>query len=340
MAESTEAAQSVGSIETSLFVLEEAVRGTFTHNIRSLQSSLDVLSTRCAQLAYAIMGVQGRIIFTGVGKSAHIGRKLASTFASLGLPSFFMHSTEALHGDLGMTMPGDMVIALSKSGANEDLLLLLPILRQQGVMTVLFSCALTSLCEEVDFHLHVPCKLEDPRCMYAPTTSASLMLIAGDAIAVSIAHVRGYTNADFARRHPGGALGRSLLLTVAHLMQKDDLPCISADSLFMQVIHAVTVRRLGVAIVKDAQAELVGIITDGDLRRACELRGPQVFDLRAKDIMRACPHTITEHTRAWDALQTMRTSKITSLVVVDKQGAVVGLVHIHDILRAGIGDAA
>jgi len=289
-----------------------------------------------------IVKTDGRLVFSGMGKSGHIGRKLVATFSSMGTPSLFLHPAEALHGDLGMIMPNDFFVALSKSGTGSELNQIIKILSMQGNKTALICCRDGLLGSIADLVVKLPLEREACNMNLAPTSSSTVMIAFGDAVCVAVSKLIGFQKHDFARTHPCGALGKQLLATVdSFLCKSDDLPFVTLSDSFQSVIVTATEKKFGVAIVVDEEKNLRGIITDGDLRRACEL-GPNLFDKTAKEIMSADPKTISAGIKAYDALKIMERYNITSLLVVDDRNSdsvgkkVVGLVHIHDLVKAGI----
>lgn len=286
-------------------------------------------------LVQEIMQTRGRIVFSGMGKSGHVGRKLSATFSSTGTPSLFLHPSEALHGDLGMVHPSDYFIALSKSGTGKELEQVLKVLKLQGNKTALICCASGILSTTVDLTVQLPFEREACELNLAPTSSSTMMIAFGDAIAVTVSKTKGFESNDFARTHPAGALGKKLLCTVESFMYKEtELPFVQPQTPFSELIVHISQKKLGVGIVVTPHKNLLGIITDGDLRRACEI-GPELFNKTAGDIMHQNPKTIDQQAKAYRALEIMEQFNITSLVVL-QDTKVVGLVHIHDLIKAGI----
>ena len=287
-------------------------------------------------LVQKIMQTKGRIVFSGMGKSGLVARKLVATFSSIGIPSLFLHPSEALHGDLGMVQPEDLFIAISKSGTGKELEQILHVLQSQGNVTSLMCCADGILSGMVDVAVKLPFTKEACQLNLAPTSSSTLCMAFGDALGVVVSKLRGFGKKDFAKFHPAGALGKRLLLKVTSLMNKvDELPLLQKDTSFDNLLVAITKKKLGVGIVVDADKKLLGVITDGDLRRACK-NGKAVFDKTAHDIMTINPKVLNKDTMAYEALQIMEQFNITSLVVLDDAKQVVGLIHIHDLVKAGI----
>ena len=286
-------------------------------------------------LVEKVLKTSGRVVFSGMGKSGHICRKLAATFSSMGTPSLFLHPSEALHGDLGMVHQNDFFIALSKSGTGKELGDVISGLHAQGNETALICCREGALASVVDLVVTLPFEREACEMNLAPTSSSTLMIAFGDAVAVAVSKAIGFEQKDFARTHPAGALGQKLLRTVDSFMyKKDELPLVDTSTSFQDLLVITTRKKLGLAIVVDKNNFLQGIITDGDLRRGCEL-GPELFTKCAKDIMTINPKTIKSGEKAYTALQVMEEFNITSLVV-QTDDCVVGVIHIHDLVKAGI----
>ena len=286
-------------------------------------------------LVQQIFAATGKIVFSGMGKSGWVARKLVATFSSLGISAFFLHPTEAVHGDLGAVQSGDLFIALSKSGTGWEFEYILPVLQARSITTALLCCSMGNLTDKVDIVVKLPFQQEACALGLAPTSSSTMMMAYGDALAVVVSRLKRVTKQDFARNHPAGALGKKLLLTVRSFMiQSDALPIIAPEMTFQETVFTITNKKCGVGMIVDAEQQLLGIITDGDLRRACA-RGPEVFAATALDIATRKPKTLTIDVLAYVALETMEEFNITSLVVLD-QGRVAGLVHIHDLIKAGL----
>ncbi len=311
-----------------------------THLAHNIPNNIQTLISK-------IINTQGKIVFSGNGKSGIIARKLVATFSSLGIPSFFLHPSDALHGDLGMIQKTDLFICLSKSGNGKEFEHIFSFLKTQKNTSVLLCCDKGTLYNKADLALLLTLKKEACPLNLAPTSSSTLMMAFGDALAIAINEQKGFTQNDFARFHPAGTLGKKLLMTVNDLMYKEsDLPFLYPESAFANILVAITGKKLGVGIVVNHDKKLLGIITDGDLRRACKL-GPVVFTKTAADIMTPQPKTIHAGMQASKALAYMETHKITSLVVTDipttittkhknKTNIVTGLLHIHDLIKAGL----
>ncbi len=280
----------------------------------------------------------GRVIVTGIGKSGLIGRKIAATLASTGTPAYFLHPAEGVHGDLGMLARGDILLALSNSGETEELLAILPAIKRLAVPVVLLTGRpdgpLARMCEVV---LDVAVPQEACPMNLAPTSSTTAALAMGDALAMALLELRGWSPEDYAELHPRGALGWRSLVRVADLMHTGAaMPVVAADALLKDVVEEMTRKRLGMTTVVDRAGRLVGVITDGDLRRLL-LRGEPAGTQRAGEVATSAPKTVAADAMAAHALDVMeRSGPITSLVVVDDAGRPAGVVHIHDVLRAKI----
>lgn len=278
---------------------------------------------------------KGRIIVTGIGKSALIGRKIVATFNSTGTPSIFMHAADAIHGDLGIILPKDVILCLSKSGETAEIKALLPILKARGntliAMTSRQDCYLST---QSDFCLHTPVQQEADPNNLAPTASTTAQLVMGDALATTLLQLRGFNANDFAQLHPGGLLGKQLHLKVSDLCHYNDRPTVVETANIRQTIVEMTSKRLGCTVVVDHNNKMKGIITDGDLRRMLEEK-EDVTHLCASDIMTPNPRGIQKEALATAALELMSQYSITQLVVMDKE-EYFGVVHLHDLIREGM----
>lgn len=319
-------------------IIEEA-RRVIRIEAEALQSLADSLDGSFEQAVRMILASKGRVIVTGMGKSGLIGQKIASTMASTGTPAFFLHPAEALHGDLGMIIRGDVVIAISNSGETEEVLRILPIVKRIGAELVAMTGRPGStLARSGDIHLNIAIKEEACPLGLAPTASTTATLAMGDALAVALLVERGFKAEDFALFHPGGALGKKLLLTVSDLMHAGPaLPLVTTTVLMREALFEITSKKLGCTGVVDADGGLVGVITDGDLRRALE-KGVDFLEQPASGLMNRTPKRILAADLAARALQQMEKYSITSLFVFesDDAAAPVGIVHLHDLLKAGI----
>jgi len=285
-----------------------------------------------------ILASSGRVVCTGMGKSGHIARKIAATLASTGTPAFYVHPGEAGHGDLGMITDVDVVLALSYSGESDEVLMLLPVLKRQGnKLITMTGRPNSSLAREADVHLDVSVPAEACPLALAPTSSTTASLALGDALAVALLDARGFTADDFARSHPAGALGRRLLLHISDIMHAgDDVPRISADASVSEALIEMTRKRLGMTAVVDDDGRLIGLYTDGDLRRTLDDAGVDLRHTRIAEVMTRSPKTIGSDSLAVEAAQLMEAHKISGLLVVDADRNVVGALNIHDLLRARV----
>ena len=294
------------------------------------------LDERFAQAVQRMLQVSGRAVVMGIGKSGHIGRKLAATLASTGTPAFFVHPAEASHGDLGMVTPQDLVLAISNSGESTELTAILPMLRRLGVpLVAMTGGAQSTLARHADIVLDSSVEREACPLNLAPTTSTTVQLALGDALAVALLDARGFRAEDFARSHPGGALGRKLLTLVGDVMRAGaELPVVAPEASFSALMREMSAKGLGCAAIVDAQGTLQGIFTDGDLRRRIEA-GADLRTATAGAVMHAGPRTIAPSALAADAAAMMEEHGITSVLVVE--GArLVGLVHVRDLMRAKV----
>lgn len=284
-----------------------------------------------------IAETDGRVVLTGMGKSGLIARKIVATMNSTGTPAIFMHPTDALHGDLGMVRKGDIIILISKSGNTEEMLNLLPLLKRIGIVIIGMLGNLNSkLAKECDIVLDISVYEEACPHDLAPTASTTASLAMGDALAVTLLEMKGFTPEDFALLHPGGSLGKRLSLYISEIMYKgDDIPIVSPDTNVTDVIYEITSKRLGTTLVLDKDKSLKGIITDGDLRRSLN-KSLEIKNLKASDIMSKNPKTIREDFLASFALSQMEKYNITSLPVIDKSENIVGIIHLHDLVKLGL----
>lgn len=284
-----------------------------------------------------ILNCKGRTIVTGMGKSGHIGNKIAATLASTGTPSFFVHPGEASHGDLGMITRDDVVIGISNSGSSSEIVMLLPMLKRMGIPLISMAGKPDSpLAQAANVHLDISIASEACPLNLAPTTSTTVTLAMGDALAVALLEARGFTAEDFAFSHPGGALGRKLLLKVEDIMHKDgEVPKVGADTQLSQALVEMTEKGFGMTTVTDSSGHLLGVFTDGDLRR-CVDQGADLGTATMSQVMSANPKTVHHNMLAAEALGIMESRKITALIVEDDGHRPIGVIHMHDILRAGV----
>ncbi|ENX46238.1 KpsF/GutQ family sugar-phosphate isomerase [Acinetobacter oleivorans] len=310
--------------------------------LRIEQQALDVLATQINdsfnQACEILLQCKGRVVITGMGKSGHIGRKMAATFASTGTPSFFMHPGEAGHGDLGMLVRGDVLIAISNSGKSDEIMMLMPLIKHLGVPLITISRTDKGpMPQNADIALTLGESDEACPLGLAPTSSTTATLVLGDALAVALLEARGFTADDFARSHPAGALGKRLLLHVKHLMHTgDELPKVSPDTPMNQVLYEISNKRLGLTTIVDKQEHLLGIFTDGDLRRLIDKQQGFDVNLPVSEVMTKKPSTISQEARAVEALQQLNLKKISQFVVVDDQNKVIGVISMHDLIQAGV----
>lgn len=281
---------------------------------------------------------KGRVVVTGMGKSGLVGKKIAATLSSTGTPAFFMHPAEASHGDLGMVTSDDVIIAISNSGETEEIINLIPFLKRFNVTLIsLTGNTDSTLSKAADVTIDVSVKEEACPMGIVPTASTTATMAMGDAIAVALLIKRGFKEEDFAFFHPGGSLGKKLFIKVKDLMHTGDaLPVVLPDTPMIRAIMEISSKRLGVTIVADDDRRVLGIITDGDLRRGVEKWGKEFFDMKAGEVMTVKPKTIFEDDLAVRALSVMEKHSITSLIVPDAEGKAKGLIHLHDILKQGI----
>lgn len=318
-----------GSLELARKVLEIEAQA-----IRSLRDRIGDSFVEALEL---ILASSGRVVVSGIGKSGHIARKMASTLASTGTPAFFVHAAEASHGDLGMIRPEDVFICISNSGESPELLSIVPMVKRQGAKLIAITGQPDStLARESDVHLDAGVEQEACPLNLAPTASTTAALALGDALAVALLDARGFSEADFARSHPGGSLGRKLLTHVSDVMRKgDEIPSVPFGATLTEAIFEITRKRLGMTAVLGKDGKVAGIFTDGDLRRTVE----KVDDLKSAkvaDVMSAAPQTIRPESLAVEAVELMERRKINQLLVVDTQGTLVGALNMHDLFRAKV----
>ena len=278
----------------------------------------------------AILECSGKLIVCGMGKSGIIGKKIAATMASTGTPSFFLHPAEAYHGDLGMIESEDIVLLISNSGETDEVLKIIPFLKEQGNVTVAMSGnPRSTLAKNSTYHLNIYVEKEACPLQLAPTSSTTATLVMGDALAITLMKLRDFKESDFAQFHPGGSLGRRLLTRVEDVMKRDNLPIVSRDSSIKEIINIVSKARLGLAVVQE-NSSIIGIITDGDIRRAMEEFEETFFSLKAEDLMSPYPKTINREAKLIDAQNLMNESKVNSLLVTNR-GELLGVVQIYDL---------
>ncbi|ART53372.1 arabinose-5-phosphate isomerase [Acidovorax carolinensis] len=312
-------------------------RETFDIEAAALTGLAARLDARFVQAVQRVLQTTGRVVVMGMGKSGHIGRKIAATLASTGTPAFFVHPAEASHGDLGMVTADDLVLAISNSGESGELTALLPVLKRLGVPLIAMTGGLQStLARHAD--LTLDCSVEREACPLnlAPTASTTAQLAMGDALAVALLDARGFRPEDFARSHPGGALGRKLLTHVSDVMRSGDaVPRVLPEASFSELMREMSAKGLGSAAVVDGAGQVLGIFTDGDLRRRIEA-GADLRTATAAQVMHATPRRIAPDALAVNAAEMMETHGITSVLVVGANGTLEGVVHIRDLMRAKV----
>jgi len=315
--------------------IKEIAINTIREEAKTISQLVDYIDDDFVKVVELILGSKGRVVVTGIGKSANIATKIVATLNSTGTPSMFMHAADAIHGDLGMILPDDIIICISKSGNTPEIKVLAPLIKNRGNILVGMVAGLDSfLAKQSDYVLKAVVEKEACPNNLAPTNSTTAQLVLGDALAVSLLESRQFSSQDFAKFHPGGALGKKLYLRVNDLLAKQIPPQVKMDDDIRSVILEISSKRMGAAAVIDNDNNLLGIITDGDLRRMMQ-QYEDVKPLKAKDIMSVSPKTIGEEELAINAFHTMEQNSITQLVVCEN-GKYLGLVHLHDILKEGI----
>ncbi|MGR8934760.1 MAG: KpsF/GutQ family sugar-phosphate isomerase [Gammaproteobacteria bacterium] len=302
--------------------------------VAALADRIDAAFVKACRL---MLACQGRVVVTGMGKSGHVAGKIAATLASTGTPAFFVHPGEASHGDLGMITRQDVVLALSNSGETHEIMTILPLIKRLGVpLIALTGNPASALADFATVHIDVGVEQEACPLGLAPTASTTAALVMGDALAVSLLEARGFTRDDFALSHPGGTLGRRLLWLVSDIMHTgNDIPRVCADALISEALLEMTGKKLGMTAVTDAQDRVVGIFTDGDLRRMLE-KNLDIHSTAISAVMTAGCTVIPEHILAAEALRIMEEKKINALIVVDAYRRPLGALNMHDLIRAGI----
>jgi arabinose-5-phosphate isomerase len=317
--------------------LKQLARAVIETEARAVQELLPRIDDAFVSACRTILEAPGRVVVLGVGKSGHIGNKIAATLASTGTPAFFVHAAEAAHGDLGMITDDDVVLVLSNSGETDEVKQLLPVLKRLDVDIIAMTGNPGSyLAEFADVNIDTRVSEEACPLGLAPTSSTTASLVMGDALAVALLESRGFTREDFARSHPAGQLGRRLVIRIRDLMhQGDAMPVVRTDTLVTDAIVEISEKRLGMAVTIDEHGDVAGVFTDGDLRRALG-RGLDPLQTRVADVMSGNPVTIGPETHAVEAVQLMQDRKIQGLLVTDDDGELVGVLNFHDLLQAGV----
>ena len=310
---------------------------TFDIEAAAVQGLKSRIGENFARAVQAMLDLRGRVVVMGMGKSGHVGRKIAATLASTGTPAMFVHPAEASHGDLGMIKSIDLVLAISNGGESEEITVILPVLKRLGVpMVAMTGNAKSTLGRHADIVLDSGVEKEACPLNLAPTASTTAQLALGDALAVALLDARGFKTEDFARSHPGGALGRKLLTHLSDVMRTGDaVPRVLPDAAFSDLMREMSAKGLGASAVVDANGRVQGIFTDGDLRRLIE-KGVDLRALRAREVMHPKPRTIRDDALAAEAAQLMEQHRITSVLVVDRAGLLVGAVNSNDLMRAKV----
>ncbi|MEM8815785.1 MAG: KpsF/GutQ family sugar-phosphate isomerase [Pseudomonadota bacterium] len=320
--------------DDELLALARRVLEIESRAVSTLAARLDADFAKACRICLA---TEGRVVVTGMGKSGHVSSKIAATLASTGTPAFFMHPAEASHGDLGMITTDDTLLAVSYSGETAEVLTILPVVKRMGANLVSITGKPGStLAEAADVHLNVAVDEEACPLNLAPTASTTATLAMGDALAVALLETRGFTAEDFARSHPSGSLGKRLLLRVGDVMHKgDSIPAVKADVKLRDGLMEMTAKGLGMTAIVDDEFRAVSVFTDGDLRRALD-DGADVHKTRMGDLVKPGCQTIPDNVLAIEAVRQLEENRITSLLVVDQDGQLVGALNIHDLFRAGI----
>jgi arabinose-5-phosphate isomerase len=313
----------------------KAAQKTIQVEIQTLEDLVQTIGASFVKIVRLIYESKGRLVVTGIGKSAIVAQKIVATLNSTGTPSLFMHAADAIHGDLGMITAEDVVLCISKSGETPEIKVLIPLARNLGSAIIgMTSKSTSTLGQQADYLLHTPIRHEADPNNLAPTASTTAQMAIGDAVAIALLELRGFTDKDFAKYHPGGALGKQLYLKVSDLYVKNESPKVEPEATIETVILEISSKRLGATAVVNAANQLLGIVTDGDLRRMLA-KGISLKNTSALAIMTANPKTILPDTLAVKALNLMRENSITQLIVAEN-GVYKGILHLHDLIREGI----
>ena len=317
------------------FEIKNIAKQVIINEKEAIEQLVNFIDDDFVKVVELILASKGRIIITGIGKSANIGMKIVSTLNSTGTPAVFMHAADAIHGDLGVIQKDDIIICISKSGNTPEIKVLVPLIKSTGnSLIALVGNTESLLAKQADYVINSTVEREACPNNLAPTSSTTAQLVMGDALAMSLLKCKGFTAEDFAKYHPGGALGKQLYMRVSDLYISNETPHVSPETFVRELIMEITSKRLGCAAVI-SENKLVGIVTDGDLRRMLQ-RSESVSHLQAKDIMNTKPSIVSEDEFAVKALQQMKEKSITQLLVVDKNGQYKGVIHLHDLIKEGI----
>ncbi len=322
-------------MKNSELILQKA-KQTILAESQAIAYLSELIDHNLVNAVSCILESKGRVVVTGIGKSANIATKIVATLNSTGTPSIFMHAADAIHGDLGIIQKNDVVVCISKSGNTPEIKVLIPLIKNsQNKIIAITGNTDSYLGKNADFVLNTYVEKEACPNNLAPTTSTTAQLVMGDVLAVCLLELKGFSSKDFAKFHPGGALGKKLYLRVSDLIVKNEVPKVSLDATVVQAIIEISEKRLGATAVLDASNAICGIITDGDVRRMLS-KSTKIEDFTAGEIMSKNPKTIAESAMAIDALDIMENNNITQVLVVNERNRYVGVVHLHDILKEGI----
>ena len=311
--------------------IKNIAKDVFEIEAKEIANLSNLLTSDFEDAINAVLNTNGKFIISGMGKSGIIGKKIAATLASTGTPSFFLHPGEAYHGDLGMIEKDDIVLLISNSGETDEVLKLIPFLKAQENITISMSGnPKSTLAQNTNYHLNVAVEHEACPLQLAPTSSTTATLVMGDAIAVALMKLRDFKDENFAKFHPGGSLGRRLLTKIENVMKKDNLPIITKDANVKEIIHKITDGKCGLVVILEND-KIDGIITDGDIRRVMESQEEKFFNLNAKDIMSNSPKQINKDEKLVTASEIMGNFKINSLLVVNNEDKLVGIVQMYDL---------
>ena len=317
--------------------IEKMIRETLLIESQELNKAVARINKDWIGAVNAVLSITGRVVVMGMGKSGHIGRKIAATLASTGTPAMFVHPGEASHGDLGMILKEDIVLAISNSGESEELTSILPVLKRIGVKIIAISGNVDStLSKHAEWFLQSSVDKEACPLNLAPTASTTVQLAIGDSLAVSLLDARGFKESDFARSHPGGSLGRKLLTLVSDIMRDmSHVPFVSKDTPFTDLMREMSTKGLGATSVVDNELKIIGVFTDGDLRRLIE-KGSDLRNLVAKEVMIKSPKVIRGDALAVEAAELMEVNQITSVFVVDDEGKLIGAINSNDLMKSKV----